>query len=94
MPDVATLSRRLDEQKERRARAQGTIDNIKAQWKADFGVDSPDEIEKIKAQTESELDALQKEYDEQMAINQKFQRMYVQEKRKKEYREAAAQYDC
>ena len=67
MPDVAILSRRLDEQKERRARAQGTIDNIKAQWKADFGVDSPDEIEKIKAQTESELDALQKEYDEQMA---------------------------
>lgn len=67
MPDVATLSRRLDEQKERRARAQGTIDNIKSQWKADFGVDSPDEIEKIKAQTESELDALQKEYDEQMA---------------------------
>lgn len=67
MPDVATLSRRLDEQKERRARAQGTIDNIKAQWKTDFGVDSPDEIEKIKAQTESELDALQKEYDEQMA---------------------------
>lgn len=67
MPDVATLSRRLDEQKERRARAQGTIDNIKSQWKADFGVDSPEEIEKIKAQTESELDALQKEYDEQMA---------------------------
>ena len=67
MPDVATLSRRLDEQKERRARAQGTIDNIRAQWKADFGVGSPDEIEKIKAQTESELDALQKEYDEQMA---------------------------
>ena len=67
MNDVATLSRRLDEQKERRARAQGTIDNIKAQWKADFGVDSPEEIEKIKAQTESELDALQKEYDEQMA---------------------------
>ena len=67
MPDVATLSRRLDEQKERRARAQGTIDNIRAQWKADFGVDSPDEIEKIKAQTESELDAIQKEYDEQMA---------------------------
>lgn len=67
MTDVAALSRRLDEQKERRARAQGTIDNIKAQWKADFGVDSPDEIEKIKAQTESELDALQKEYDEQMA---------------------------
>lgn len=66
MPDVATLSRRLDEQKERRARAQGTIDNIKAQWKADFGVDSPEEIEKIKSQTESELDALQKEYDEQM----------------------------
>ena len=30
-------------------------------------MDSPDEIEKIKAQTESELDALQKEYDEQMA---------------------------
>ena len=67
MPDVATLSRRLDEQKERRARAQGTIDNIKSQWKADFGVDSPEEIEKIKARTESELDALQKEYDEQMA---------------------------
>ena len=67
MPDVATLSRRLDEQKERRARAQGTIDSIKAQWKADFGIDSPEEIEKIKAQTESELDALQKEYDEQMA---------------------------
>ena len=67
MPDVATLSRRLDEQKERRARAQGTIDNIKSQWKADFGVDSPEEIEKIKAKTESELDALQKEYDEQMA---------------------------
>lgn len=67
MPDVATLSRRLDEQKERRARAQGTIDNIKAQWKTDFGVDSPEEIEKIKARTESELDALQKEYDEQMA---------------------------
>ena len=67
MPDVATLSRRLDEQKERRARAQGTIDNIKSQWKADFGIDSPEEIEKIKAQTESELDALQKEYDEQMA---------------------------
>ena len=66
MADVASLSRRLDEQKERRARAQGTIDNIKAQWKADFGVDSPEEIEKIKAQTESELDALQKEYDEQM----------------------------
>lgn len=67
MTDVAALSRRLDEQKERRARAQGTIDNIKAQWEADFGVDSPEEIEKIKAQTESELDALQKEYDEQMA---------------------------
>ena len=67
MPDVATLSRRLDEQKERRARAQGTIDNIKSQWKADFGVDSPEEIEKIKAQTESELDDLQKENDEQMA---------------------------
>ena len=35
-----------------------------------------------------------KEYDEQQAINQKFQRMYVQEKREKELREAAAQYDC
>jgi hypothetical protein len=35
-----------------------------------------------------------KEYDEQMAINQKFQRMYVQEKREKELRKAAAQYDC
>lgn len=67
MPDVATLSRRLDEQKERRARAQGTIDNIKAQWKADFGVDSPEEIEKIKSQTEAELEALQKDYNEQMA---------------------------
>lgn len=67
MPDVATLSRRLDEQKERRARAQWTIDNIKAQWKADFGVDSPDEIEKIKSQTEAELEALQKDYNEQMA---------------------------
>lgn len=67
MTDVAALSRRLDEQKERRARAQGTIDNIKAQWEADFGADSPDEIEKIKARTESELTALQKEYDEQMA---------------------------
>ena len=61
MPDVATLSRRLDEQKERRARAQGTIDSIKAQWKADFGVDSPEEIEKIKAEvasTEESLDTL------------------------------------
>ena len=67
MADVASLTRRLDEQKERRARAQGTIDNIKAQWKADFGVDSPEEIEKIKAQTEAELDALQKDYNEQMA---------------------------
>lgn len=35
-----------------------------------------------------------KDYDEQMAINKKFQRIYVQEKREKELREAAAQYDC
>lgn len=35
-----------------------------------------------------------KDYDDQMAINQKFQRMYIQEKRAKELREAAAQYDC
>lgn len=35
-----------------------------------------------------------KEYDEQQAINQKFQRIYIQEKREKELREAAAQYDC
>lgn len=35
-----------------------------------------------------------KDYDDQMAINQKFQRIYVQEKRAKELREAAAQYDC
>ena len=35
-----------------------------------------------------------KDYDDQMAINQKFQRMYVQEKREKELRKAAAQYDC
>ena len=72
MADVASLTRRLDEQKERRARAQGTIDNIKAQWKADFGVDSPEEIEKIKAQTEAELDALQKDYNEQMAEAERF----------------------
>ena len=35
-----------------------------------------------------------KEYDEQQAINQKFQRIYIQEKREKALREAAAQYDC
>lgn len=35
-----------------------------------------------------------KDYDEQMAINKKFQRIYVQEKREKELRKAAAQYDC
>ena len=34
------------------------------------------------------------EYDEQLAINQKFQRMYIQEKREKELRKAAAEYDC
>lgn len=67
MADVATLARRLDEQKDRRARAQGTMDNIKTQWKADFGVDSPEEVEKIKAQTEAELEELQRDYNEQMA---------------------------
>lgn len=35
-----------------------------------------------------------KDYDEQMAINQKFQRIYIQEKREEELRKAAAQYDC
>ena len=40
------------------------------------------------------VDMSTKDYDDQMAINQKFQRMYVQEKREKAYREAAAQYDC
>jgi len=35
-----------------------------------------------------------KDYEDQLAINQKFQRMYIQEKREKAYREAAAQYDC
>ena len=34
------------------------------------------------------------EYDEQLAMNQKFERIYRQEKREKEFREAAAQYDC
>lgn len=72
MADVASLTRRLDEQKERRARAQGTMDNIKAQWKTEFGVDSPEEVEKIKAQTEAELDALQKDYNEQMAEAERF----------------------
>ena len=67
MADVATLARRLDEQKDRRARAQGTMDNILTQWKADFGVDSPEEVEKIKAQTEAELEELQRDYNEQMA---------------------------
>lgn len=67
MADVATLARRLDEQKDRRARAQGTLDSIKAQWKADFGADSPEEVEKIKAQTEAELEELQRDYNEQMA---------------------------
>lgn len=72
MADVASLTRRLDEQKERRARAQGTMDNIKAQWKTELGVDSPEEVEKIKAQTEAELDALQKDYNEQMAEAERF----------------------
>ena len=40
------------------------------------------------------VDLTPDEYDEQMAINQKFQRIYVQEKREKSLREAAAQYDC
>lgn len=40
------------------------------------------------------IDMTTKEYDEQQAINQKFQRIYIQEKREKELREAAAQYDC
>lgn len=40
------------------------------------------------------LDLTTQEYDEQLAINQKFERIYRQEKREKEFREAAAQYDC
>lgn len=39
------------------------------------------------------LDLTPEDYDEQMAINQKFQRIYCQEKREKALREAAAQYD-
>lgn len=63
MADVASLTRRLDELKARKARAQGTIDNIRAQWKADLGVDTLEEVQKIKETTEQELADLQKEYD-------------------------------
>jgi len=35
-----------------------------------------------------------KDYEDQLAINKKFQRIYIQEKREKELREAAAKYDC
>ena len=40
------------------------------------------------------LDISTKDYEDQLAINKKFQRIYIQEKREKELREAAAQYDC
>lgn len=63
MADVASLTRRLDELKARKARAQGTIDNIRAQWKADLGVDTLEEVQKIKETTEQELADLQKEYE-------------------------------
>lgn len=39
-------------------------------------------------------DMTAEEYDEQLAINEKFQRMHIQEKREKELRKAAAEYDC
>lgn len=35
-----------------------------------------------------------KDYEDQLAINKKFHRIYIQEKREKELQEAAAQYDC
>ena len=35
-------------------------------------MDSPEEVEKIKAQIEADLDALQKDYNEQMAEAERF----------------------
>lgn len=65
--DVSSLARRLDEQKARKARALGSLDSIRAQWKAEFGVDTPEEIRKIKADMEASMSDLQRTYDDNMA---------------------------
>ena len=59
MSDVNVLLKRLDEQKARQARAQGTMDSIKEQWRNELGVDTPEEVQAIKDQTDKELSQLQ-----------------------------------
>ncbi len=59
MSDVNVLLKRLDEQKARQARAQGTMDSIREQWRNELGVDTPEEVQAIKDQTDKELSQLQ-----------------------------------
>lgn len=59
MSDVNALLKRLDEQKARQARAQGTMDSIREQWRNELGVDTPEEVQAIKDQTDKELSQLQ-----------------------------------
>lgn len=58
------LKRRLDAQKSRRDKAQGTIESIKKHWLEEYGTDDPEQIKKLLEEAKHDLAELDKEYTE------------------------------
>ena len=54
--DLEQLKARIEEAKTTKARAEGALDRIKAQWKADFGVSTIEEAEAELAKLDADLD--------------------------------------
>lgn len=63
MATINELMARFEEQKARKAKAQGTRESIEARWRDELGTDDPEKVREIIDEAGKELDRLKAEQD-------------------------------
>ena len=65
--NMENIKNRIDELKNRKARAEGQKSSIEDSWKRDYNISTLEEAEELKASMEKELDEVQAEQEKYLA---------------------------
>jgi transcriptional regulator of acetoin/glycerol metabolism len=65
--NMENIKNRIDELKNRKARAEGQKSSIEDSWKRDYNISTLEEAEELKASMEKELDDVQAEQEKYLA---------------------------
>jgi len=65
--NMENIKNRIDELKNRKARAEGQKSSIEDSWKRDYNISTLEEAEDLKASMEKELDEVQAEQEKYLA---------------------------